>query len=47
MFYGSVGTIIKSACSIARLYTATTRQLVNFENWSYQQRGVPVWIYNT
>ncbi|CAF3335528.1 unnamed protein product [Rotaria socialis] len=47
MFYGSVGTIIKSACSIARLYTATTRQLVNFKNWSYQQRGVPVWIYNT
>ncbi|CAF4042167.1 unnamed protein product, partial [Rotaria magnacalcarata] len=47
MFYGSVGTIIKSACSIARLYTATTRQLVNFDNWSYQQRGVPVWIYNT
>ncbi|CAF2723152.1 unnamed protein product [Rotaria sp. Silwood2] len=47
MFYGSVGTIVKSAHSIARLYTTTARQLVNFEDWSCQQRGVPVWIYNT
>ncbi|CAF3359355.1 unnamed protein product [Rotaria sp. Silwood1] len=47
MFYGSVGTIVKSARSIARLYTTTARQIVNFEDWSCQQRGVPVWIYNT
>lgn len=47
MFYGSVGTLVKSARSIARLYTATTRQLANFEDWSSQQCGVPVWIYNT
>ena len=47
MFYGSVGTLVKSACSIAHLYATTTRQLANFEDWSCQQRGVPVWIYNT
>ena len=47
MFYGSVGTLVKSARSIAGLYTTTTRQLVNLEDWSYQQYGVPVWIYNT
>jgi hypothetical protein len=47
MFYGSVGTLVKSAHSIARLYTTTTRQLSNFEDWSCQQRGVPIWIYNT
>ncbi|UJR25298.1 hypothetical protein I4U23_006650 [Adineta vaga] len=47
MFYGSVGTLVKSSCSIARLYATTTRQLANFEDWSCQQRGVPVWIYNT
>jgi hypothetical protein len=47
MFYGSVGTLVKPARSIARLYTTTTRQLANFEDWSCQQHGVPVWIYNT
>jgi hypothetical protein len=47
MFYGSVGTLVKSARSIARLYTTTTRQLASFEDWSCQQLGVPVWIYNT
>ena len=47
MFYGSVGTLVKSARSIARLYITTTRQLANFEDWSCQQLGVPVWIYNT
>jgi len=47
MFYSSVGTLVKSARSIARLYITTTRQLVNFEDWSCQQLGVPVWIYNT
>lgn len=47
MFYGSVGTQVKAARSIARLYTATTRQLANFEDWSSQQTGVPLWIYNT
>ena len=47
MFYGSVGTLVKSARSAARLYTATTRQLANFEEWSSKQFGVPVWIYNT
>ncbi len=47
MFYGSVGTLVKAARSIARLYTTTTRQLANFEDWSCQQLGVPVWIYNT
>ncbi|CAF1055591.1 unnamed protein product [Rotaria sordida] len=47
MFYGSVGTIVKSARSIARLYTTTTRQLINLEDWAWQQRGIPVWIYNT
>jgi hypothetical protein len=47
MFYGSVGTLVKSARSTARLYTTTTRQLANFEDWSCQQYGVPVWIYNT
>lgn len=47
MFYGSVGTLVKSARCTARLYTTTTRQLANFEDWSCQQRGVPVWIYNT
>ncbi|CAF1568426.1 unnamed protein product [Adineta ricciae] len=47
MFYGSVGTLVKSASSIARLFITTTRQLANFEDWSCQQLGVPVWIYNT
>lgn len=47
MFYGSVGTLVKAARSIARLYITTTRQLANFEEWSCQQLGVPVWIYNT
>jgi len=47
MFYGSVGTLVKSARSIAYLYTTTTQQLANFEDWSCQQYGVPVWIYNT
>jgi hypothetical protein len=47
MFYSSVGTLVKSARSIARLYITTTRQLVNFEDWSCQQLGVPLWIYNT
>lgn len=47
MFYASVGTLVKSARSIARLYITTTRQLANFEDWSCQQVGVPVWIYNT
>jgi hypothetical protein len=47
MFYGSVGTLVKSACSKARLYTTTARQIANFEDWSCQQYGVPVWIYNT
>ena len=47
MFYGSVGTLVKSARSMARLYITTTRQLANFEDWSCQQLGVPVWIYNT
>lgn len=47
MFYGSVGTLVKSAHCIARLYATTTRQLANFEDWSCQQVGVPVWIYNT
>lgn len=47
MFYGSVGTLVKSAHSIARLYLTTTQQLANFEDWSCQQLGVPVWIYNT
>lgn len=47
MFYGSVGTLVKAARSIARLYTTTTRQLANFEDWSSQQIGVPLWIYNT
>ena len=47
MFYGSVGTLVKAARSIARLYITTTRQLANFEDWSCQQLGVPVWIYNT
>jgi hypothetical protein len=47
MFYASVGTLVKSARSTARLYTTTTRQLANFEDWSCQQYGVPVWIYNT
>jgi hypothetical protein len=47
MFYGSVGTLVRSARSKARLYTTTTRQLANFEDWSCQQYGVPVWIYNT
>ncbi|CAF0925082.1 unnamed protein product [Adineta steineri] len=47
MFYGSVGTLVKSARSIAHLYITTTRQLANFEDWSCQQVGVPIWIYNT
>ena len=47
MFYGSVGTLVKAARCIARLYITTTRQLANFEDWSCQQLGVPVWIYNT
>jgi hypothetical protein len=47
MFYGSVGTLVKSAHSIAHLYTTTTRQLAGFEDWSCQQSGVPVWLYNT
>lgn len=47
LFYGSVGTLVKAACSIARLYTTTTKQLVTFEDWTCQQKGVPVWIYNT
>ncbi|CAF0822434.1 unnamed protein product [Rotaria sordida] len=47
MFYSSVGTLVKSARSIARLYIATTRQIANFEDWSCQQLGVPIWIYNT
>jgi hypothetical protein len=47
MFYGSVGTLVKAARSIARLYITTTRQLANFEDWSCQQLGVPIWIYNT
>ena len=47
MFYGSVGTLVKSARSTARLFITTTRQLANFEDWSCQQLGVPVWIYNT
>jgi hypothetical protein len=47
MFYGSVGTLVKAARSVARLYITTTRQLANFEDWSCQQLGVPVWIYNT
>jgi hypothetical protein len=47
MFYGSVGTLVKPALSIARLFTTTTKQLANFEDWSCQQCGVPVWIYNT
>ncbi|CAF3176936.1 unnamed protein product [Rotaria socialis] len=47
MFYSSVGTLVKSARSIARLYITTTRQLANFEDWSCQQLGVPIWIYNT
>jgi hypothetical protein len=47
MFYGSVGTLVKAARSVAHLYTTTTRQLANFEDWSCQQLGVPVWIYNT
>jgi chemotaxis protein histidine kinase CheA len=47
MFYASVGTLVKSARSTARLYTTTTRQLANFEDWSCQQYGVPLWIYNT
>jgi hypothetical protein len=47
MFYSSVGTVVKSARSIARLYITTTRQLAGFEDWSCQQRGVPLWIHNT
>jgi hypothetical protein len=47
MFYGSVGTLVKAARCIARLYITTTRQLANFEDWSCQQLGVPIWIYNT
>lgn len=47
MFYSSVGTVVKSARSIARLYITTTRQPAGFEDWSCQQRGVPLWIYNT
>ncbi|CAF0853616.1 unnamed protein product [Rotaria sp. Silwood1] len=47
MFYSSVGTLVKAARSVARLYITTTRQLANFEDWSCQQFGVPVWIYNT
>jgi hypothetical protein len=47
MFYGSVGTLVRAAHSIARLYITTTQQLANFEDWSCQQLGVPVWIYNT
>jgi hypothetical protein len=47
VFYGSVGTLVRSARSTARLYTTTTRQLANFEDWSCQEYGVPVWIYNT
>ena len=47
MFYSSVGTVVKSARSIARLYITTTRQLAGFDDWSCQQRGVPLWIYNT
>ena len=47
MFYGSVGTLVRSAHSTARLYLTTTQQLANFEDWSCQQLGVPVWIYNT
>ena len=47
MFYGSVGTLVKSARSTVHLYTTTTRQLANFEDWSCQQFGVPIWIYNT
>ena len=47
MFYGSVGTLVKAARCIARLYITTTRQLANFEDWSCQQLGIPVWIYNT
>lgn len=47
MFYGSVGTLVKAARSIAHLYITTTRQLANFEDWSCQQLGVPIWIYNT
>lgn len=47
MFYGSVGTLVKSARSVVHLYTTTTRQLANFEDWSCQQFGVPIWIYNT
>ena len=47
MFYGSVGTLVRSAHSIARLFITTTQQLANFEDWSCHQIGVPVWIYNT
>ena len=47
MFYSSVGTIVKSSRSIARLFITTTRQLANFEDWSCEQTGVPLWIYNT
>lgn len=47
MFYSSVGTMVKSARSIAHLYITTTRQLAGIQDWSCQQRGVPVWIYNT
>lgn len=47
MFYGSVGTLVKASHSIAYLYMTTTRQLANFEDWSCQQSGVPIWIYNT
>lgn len=47
MFYSSVGTMVKSARSIARLYTTSTQQVAGLEDWSCQQRGVPVWVYNT
>jgi hypothetical protein len=47
MFYSSVGTVVKSARSMARLYLTTTRQLAGLDDWSCQQYGVPLWIYNT
>ncbi|CAF0755380.1 unnamed protein product [Didymodactylos carnosus] len=47
LFYGSVGTLVKASRSMAHLYTTTTKQMANFEDWSCQQRGIPVLIYNT
>ncbi|CAF0823095.1 unnamed protein product [Didymodactylos carnosus] len=47
LFYGSVGTLVKAGRSMAHLYTTTTKQMANFEDWSSQQRGIPVLIYNT